>query len=303
MAQAVFRDFSQQLVIIVLMKRMRVFLRGVALVGVVCTGFGIFCYTNNDTQLVVTSYQYASEKYTGSEAFRIVQLSDFHNHSLDYSNGDLLEIINDLKPDVIVLTGDFVDDHTSDFSMLESMINAWKAKGIPFFYVDGNHEMHAPDNAKIEHEIFDGWGTNMNEKRLDLGNGIVLSGVRDPGYRKKGEWPTLFVPYEGDVPAQLDALSSGFDASKFNIMLCHRPNLFDLIAAKGYDLTFSGHTHGGQVKIGRWAMASAPWEAYIAGAYSKGLSRLLVNRGLGTSYYLPFRYNCTAEIVLTTITR
>ena len=66
------------------------------MVGVICTGFGLFCYTNNDTQLVVTSYQCTSEKYTGTEAFRIVQLSDFHNHSLDYSNGDLLEKINNL---------------------------------------------------------------------------------------------------------------------------------------------------------------------------------------------------------------
>lgn len=283
------------------MKRIRVFLRGVAFVGVLCTGFGFFCYTNNDLRLIVSAYEYTSDKYTGSEDFRIVQLSDFHNHSLDYSNGDLLGKINELKPNAIVLTGDFIDDHTRDYSMIQNMISAWKAKAIPVFYVDGNHEMHAPENAEKEHAIFDEWGTNMNENRLDLGNGIVLFGVRDPGNRKKGEWPTPFKPYEGDVPAQLETLAGGFDSSKFNIMLCHRPNLFDLIASKGYDLTFSGHTHGGQVRIGNWAVASAPWETYIAGAYTKGISHLLVNRGLGTSYYLPVRFRCTAEIVLTTI--
>jgi uncharacterized protein len=283
------------------MKRMRVFLRGVAAVGIVCTGFGLFCYANNDTKVVVTSYEYESSKYTGSKDFRIVQLSDFHNHSLAYFNGDLLDIIASLNPDMIVLTGDFIDDHTRDYSMIQEMIAAWKSKAIPLFYVDGNHELHAPENAAKEHQIFDTWAVNMNEKRLDLGNGIVLSGVRDPGYRKKGEWPTPFKPYEGDVPAQLNSLAGSFDASKLNIMLCHRPNLFDLIAAKGYDLTFSGHTHGGQIKIGNWAVASAPWEAYVAGAYTKGLSHLYVSRGLGTSYYLPVRYRCTAEIVLTTI--
>ena len=63
----------------------------------------------------------------------------------------------------------------------------------------------------------------------------------------------------------------------------------------------AANLHGGQVKIGNWAVASAFWETYIAGAYTKGFSRLYVNRGLGTSYYLPVRYRCTAEIVLTTI--
>lgn len=71
---SVLRDFFRSLAIIVLMKRMRVFFRGVAMVGIVCTGFGLFCYANNDTQLVVTSYQCVSEKYTGSEAFRIVRI-------------------------------------------------------------------------------------------------------------------------------------------------------------------------------------------------------------------------------------
>lgn len=280
---------------------MRVFLRWVATVGVVCTGFGLFCFANNDTKLTVTSYEYETRKYTGSKDFRIVQLSDFHNHSLSYSNGDLLDIIADLNPDIIVLTGDFIDDQTRDYSMIQQMIASWKSKAIPLFYVDGNHELHAPENALKEHQIFDIWAVNMNEKRLDMGNGIVLSGLRDPGYRKKDELLTPFKPYEGDVPAQLDSLARGFDSSKLNIMLCHRSNLFDLIAAKGYDLTFSGHTHGGQVKIGNWAVASAFWETYIAGAYTKGFSRLYVNRGLGTSYYLPVRYRCTAEIVLTTI--
>src|SRR5574344_1288803 len=152
------------------MKRIRVFLRGVAFVGVLCTGFGFFCYTNNDLRLIVSTYEYTSDKYTGSEDFRIVQLSDFHNHSLDYSNGDLLGKINELKPNAIVLTGDFIDDHTRDYSMIQNMISAWKAKHIPVFYVDGNHEMHAPENAEKEHAILDQWGTNMNEKRLDLGN-------------------------------------------------------------------------------------------------------------------------------------
>jgi len=283
------------------MKKARIIFRTIAVIGVVTTCFGFFYYCNNDDNLNVSSYQCVSEKYTGNEDFRIVQLSDFHNHSLKYSNAELVQQILDLKPHVIVCTGDFIDNHTRDFSMLQNLVASWKEKGIPMYYVDGNHERKAPDEiTNKEHDIFDSWGKNLYKSPVDLKNGIVLSGVRDPGSKKHFEGP-YFKPYEGDVPDQLSELEATFNEAKFNIMLCHRPDLFHLVAKKGYDLTYSGHTHGGQVLLGSWAIAVYPWTEYIAGDYSEGLSRLLVSRGLGTSYNLPVRYHCKAEIVLTTI--
>jgi predicted MPP superfamily phosphohydrolase len=283
------------------MKKTRIVLRAAAVLGVVITCFGFFYYCNNDDNLNVTRYEYLSEKYTGNDDFRIVQLSDFHNHSLKYKNADLVQKILDLKPDVIVCTGDFIDNHTRDYGMMESLAASWKEKGIPMFYVDGNHERKASEEITAkEHQIFDTWGKNLYKTRVDLGNGIVLSGVRDPGSKSHFEGP-YFKPYEGDVPAQLKDLEAGFNAAKFNIMLCHRPDLFYLMVEKGYDLTYSGHTHGGQVILGGWAIAVYPWTEYIGGQYHSGSSSLVVNRGLGTSYNLPIRYRCEAEIVLTTI--
>jgi predicted MPP superfamily phosphohydrolase len=284
------------------MKKLRILIRVVTTLGVVFTGFGFYYYAHNDDSLALASYEVVSKKYKGSKPFRIVQLSDFHNHSLSYSDGDLLEKINALEPDVIVSTGDFIDNHTKDFTMIEAMVASWKAKGIPFYYVDGNHERKAPSEITAkEHEIFNRWGKNLyHEKSIDFGNGVHLSGVRDPAAKGVYEWAYVG-PYEGDVPDQLSLLAPAFDSSSFNILLCHRPDLFDLAEKNGYDLMFAGHTHGGQILLGSWPIALYPWTEYVAGSYTKGASRLLVSRGLGESYNLPVRHNCKAEIVLTTI--
>jgi len=285
------------------MKKLRVFVRGLAIVGVMFTGFGFYYYCHNDDSLALTSYEVVSEKYKGSEEFRIVQLSDFHNHSLKYSDGDLLEKIASLKPNVIVSTGDFIDNHTreEDFRRLETMVADFEKRGIPFYYVDGNHERKAPAEITLrEHTIFDKWGKNLYQKRINFGNGIQLSGVRDPASKGVYEWAYTGV-YEGDVPSQLGLLKESFDANAYNILLCHRPELFDLVEKSAYDLMFAGHTHGGQILMGKWAVAVYPWTKYVAGFYEKGASKLYVSRGLGESYNLPLRHNCAAEIVLTTI--
>jgi predicted MPP superfamily phosphohydrolase len=282
-------------------KKIRIIVRSLAFIGVVFTGFGFYYYSHNDDSLAVTRYDVISAKYTGTKDFKIIQLSDFHNHSLKYSGEDLLEIIAQENPDVIVSTGDFIDNHTRDFSMLEAMVASWEKKGIPFYYVDGNHERKAPKEiTDKEHAIFDRWGKNLNQSKINLGNGIQLYGVRDPAAKGVYEW-AYTGSYEGDVPQQLATLKDGFDASSYNILLCHRPDLFHLAEKNGYDLMFAGHTHGGQILLGKWAVAVYPWTEYVAGSYTKGKSQLLVSRGLGESYNLPVRHNCRAEIVVTTI--
>jgi predicted MPP superfamily phosphohydrolase len=283
------------------MKKSRIVLRILAFLGVVVCSFGFYFYGHNDDSLVITNYIFSTAKYTGTKEFRIVQLSDFHNHSLDYGDEDLLKKIKDLHPDVIVSTGDFIDDHTKDYSVLENMVASWKKEGIAFYYVDGNHERKAREEiTNREHSIFDSWGKNLYQSRVDLGFGLILNGVRDPAARNVREW-SPFQPYQGDIPSQLAVLDKNFDSSKYNIMLCHRPELFDDMVEKGYDLTLSGHTHGGQILVGHWPVAVYPWTEYVAGSYEKKKSQMIVNRGLGTSYNLPVRHNCNPEIVLITI--
>jgi predicted MPP superfamily phosphohydrolase len=76
-----------------------------------------------------------------------------------------------------------------------------------------------------------------------------------------------------------------------------------LVEKEGYDVTLSGHTHGGQILLGNWPVAVYPWTQYVAGTYESDGKTLVVSKGLGTSYYLPVRYHCQAELVLLTIKR
>lgn len=283
------------------MKALKVIVRTAAILGVIVSTFGLYYYTHSSDNLTVSSYVYESSKYTGSKDLKIIVLSDFHNHSLKYANKELLPAIDEQQPDLIFCTGDFIDNHTKDYSMLESMVSHWEEKKIPFYFVEGNHEMYAPEkiSAKALQIFKDHGGYYLSESRLELQNNVVLSGIRDPG-KNHDDGPYL-VNNVGDVPAQLKKLESGFSSTKLNIMLCHRPDLFNLIYRKGYDLTFSGHTHGGQILMGKMPLAVYPWTEYVGGRYERENSTMIVSRGLGNSYNLPVRYRCDCEIVVVTI--
>jgi predicted MPP superfamily phosphohydrolase len=283
------------------MKKWKLTIRILSFLGVVFTSFGLYFYTHNDNSLHLSYYTMTTKKYSGTAAFKVVQLSDLHNHSLAYDNGSIPTLISDLHPDALVLTGDFIDDHTRDYSWLESLGKSFKAFSIPVLYVDGNHERKAPSEiTEKEHVIFETYGfKNLNKSRFDCKNGIVFSGLQDPGKNHRyGYDGTSGV---GDVPEQLEALKTGFDSNNLNVMLCHRPDLFGLVSDQSYDLMFSGHTHGGQIVLGHWAVANAPWTKYIAGEYERNGAKLIVSRGLGESYNLPVRYHCPAELTVTTI--
>lgn len=91
------------------------------------------------------------------------------------------------------------------------------------------------------------------------------------------------------------------DDSVFQILLSHRPELFDLYADKNIDLIFSGHAHGGQFRIpcvgGLVAPDQGLFPEYTSGAYTQNQSTLIVSRGLGNSI-IPIRIFNRPEIVL-----
>lgn len=263
------------------MRKLKILIRSICLLGVLFCIVGVTFYVQNDDKLSISYYACSSKKYLGNSDFKILQLSDLHNHPIRYSNASLTQEIESLEPDVIVCTGDFIDDHTRDYSELKELGECFERMNVSVFYVDGNHERKAPPSiVNEEHRIFaDHHFKNLCGLRFDFKNGLVFSGLLDPGVNHRyGYDGTSGV---GDIPEQLEALKKDFDGSKFNVMLCHRPDYFGLISDQGYDLTFSGHTHGGQILIGNWAVANLPWTKYIAGEYERNDKKLIVSRGLG----------------------
>jgi uncharacterized protein len=261
---------------------------------------------NNTDHLNVTAYAYASSKIPqNTDGYKIVQLSDFHNHSLYYDGESLLDKIDESEPDAVVCTGDMIDSHTGmrDFTALETMFSHFQNKGYPVYFVSGNHEAIAPYRIRFSfYDILSDNGVvNLEGKRITLAPGLTLSGVRDPAWTSSD---FLIFRNEGDVPTQLTALDEGMDGQNVNVLLSHRPELFDLYQEHQYDVTFSGHTHGGQINfLSSIAVANQFPAKYVAGRYDENASTLIISRGLGYSHYVPYRYGCDAEITVTTFAR
>jgi hypothetical protein len=180
------------------------------------------------------------------------------------------EIANSMRPDLIVLTGDFV---TWDPSVQTNVVRALSVLDAPYgvFGCLGNHEAWTDTKDSIP-DLFDEAGIRILRDEL---HPIVVSRrhVNLIGIEPDYGWTTREVPEDllfPDDPA---------------ILLSHYPTVFDHAAANGIDLMLSGHTHGGQVKLDFVSREIAPRllnTPYVEGWYAKGESRLYVNRGIGT---------------------
>jgi predicted MPP superfamily phosphohydrolase len=277
-------------------------LRVAAVLALAGSSLSLFFFTHTTDELSVSEYTVSSSKLR--QRYTIVQLSDFHNHSLDYANANLLDAIDSYAPDLVVSTGDLIDNHTTDenFRNLRTLFNHCADKKYPVYYVSGNHEAVAKGAlAQDCFTLMDEAGARKVEGlHAKIGNDFYVSGIRDPYYVQK-ENGYIFDKKEGDIPEQLDRLEEGYSASSFNLLLAHEPEFFPLFKERGYDLTLAGHTHGGQCKIGSWHALTwgIPYPHYIEGKYEEEGKTLIVSRGLGYSYSYPARYHCDCDLVVT----
>lgn len=227
------------------------------------------------------------------DGFVIAQISDLHNAQFGENNRDLLRLLSDTKPDLIVITGDLVDSrHTDEDS---AVAFAKEVSSVaPCYYVTGNHEAWLSHYSTLETRLTEAGITVLRNSALSLdrdGQSIVLAGVDDPAFF--GEVRFL---------QKLEDLSP----ENFCILLSHRPEYFDYYCQAGFDLVLSGHAHGGQFRIPFLGGLVAPGQGffpeYDGGIYTSGTTTMAVSRGLGNSI-LPIRLNNPPEILLITLVR
>ncbi|MDY6952932.1 MAG: metallophosphoesterase [Thermodesulfobacteriota bacterium] len=231
---------------------------------------------------------------------KIVQLTDFHAGPFISFEAisHVVSAANALKPDLIVLTGDYVNHNPAYIHGCVSLLDDLKAPaGV--FGVYGNHDHYTGIGAMKEafskthlSMLSDGRGTAKGlEGRLNI------IGVEDPvsGWATDARFSTLAKISGLVVPGQ------------FNLLLSHRPGIFKTSQDWHVPLTLSGHTHGGQVIVpapgGRGFSLASFFVTYTHGLYeSKPDSqvRLYVSRGIGT-IVAPVRLFCPPEIVEITL--
>lgn len=217
--------------------------------------------------------------------FRIAQLSDIHIGPFMGENEirKYVQIANELKPDLMVITGDYV---TWDPSTQKAVVNALRGLKAPFgvFGCLGNHELWTGTEDSIT-LLFEQAGIRiLRQARVPITNAGEFVNLIGIDYAARGRaFPDLDKLAARGVP---------------NILLSHNPNTFDRAAAAGIDFSLAGHTHGGQVALEFVSPKIAPSRLitpYVAGWFEKAGGQLYVNRGIGT-IGVPIRVGAPPEI-------
>ena len=230
--------------------------------------------------------------------FRIAQVSDLHNAEFGKNNAELLKLLSESRPDIIVITGDFIDAQHADVEIALCFARE-SVKIAPVYYVTGNHEAASPQYDTLKAGLEAAGVIVLEDETVYIERGgetISLLGLADPDFTIRGD---MF----GEVPAMASTKLKNLidDESGYTILLSHRPELFETYMDGGIDLVFSGHAHGGQFRLpfigGLVAPNQGMFPKYDAGLYTDGGTSMVVSRGIGNSI-IPFRFNNRPEIVL-----
>ncbi|HHU69717.1 MAG TPA: metallophosphoesterase [Thermoanaerobacterales bacterium] len=271
--------------------------RMIHIVVVIIAIISIFCLWQNNA-ITTTEINYCNNKIPdGFNGYRIVHISDLHNKKFGKNQERLLREIRAVSPDIIVVTGDLIDRRKYDLDTAMVFING-VVKIAPVYYVSGNHEAWSGDYKNISNNLLSCGVQILDDNKVELikgGGKIEILGVSDPDFLTSDY---MYGTNSSKLKEHLKRLS---DDSVFQILLSHRPELFDLYADKNIDLIFSGHAHGGQFRIpcvgGLVAPDQGLFPEYTSGAYTQNQSTLIVSRGLGNSI-IPIRIFNRPEIVL-----
>ena len=233
----------------------------------------------------------------GFDGFKIVQLGDLHGSEFGRDNARLIKAVAQEEPDIIALTGDFLDEGKAgqELPALEALVKEL-VKLAPVYFVSGNHDWA----SGAAPELFETLGAaGVNCLRNDFvylergGDVLVLGGVDDPNGPADMETPDEFI-------SRLRSEAPG----AFTLLLAHRAYWAERFADLDVDLILCGHTHGGIVRLpflgGVAGTNFALFPEYDAGLFETGAYKLYISRGLGNSVPLP-RFLNTPELVSITL--
>lgn len=239
------------------------------------------------------------------DGYRLVQITDFHLGSFPPGNDFVQKVVdatNNEEPDMILFTGDLVNNQASEVEpYLDTLGQLHASDGI--YSIWGNHDYceygnnHSIGALKRNRRMLYGyqeslgWHQLMNEHHV-VSHGmasIAVIGVENPGQP----------PFTNR--SNLKKAMKGLNPDMFKILLSHDPHHWRReVVGKKIQLTLAGHTHAGQLKIGKWTPARMAFKEW-GGAYRIGEQMLYVSAGIGGSF--PFRLGAWPELTVITLKR
>ncbi|MBZ4655211.1 MAG: phosphoesterase [Peptococcaceae bacterium] len=263
-------------------------------------GLTIFCIYQNNS-IVIAKSIYSNSKIPGDfDGFTIVHISDLHNKMFGDDQAEILNKVGSLSPDIIVVTGDLIDRRKYNLDIAMAFVSE-AVKIAPVYYVSGNHEAWSGKFPLIKQSLIDAGVRVLDDTAAELSRGkstIHIMGLADPDFLASNY---IDGTNTSKMTEQLDQWATD---EKFKILLSHRPELFDLYCENKIDLVFTGHAHGGQIRIPLIGGLVAPdqgiFPRYTSGSYRKDSTTMFVSRGLGNSIF-PIRIFNRPEIVAVTL--
>lgn len=321
------------------MKRYKKIIAGVA--ALVLSGY--FLYKQNNDLEISTYEFCDNKIPEAFDGFKILQISDLHSKSFGKDNRDLISAVNSQDPDIIVVTGDiyysYKDRIEESIRVLRKLARdypvyfvsgnheqrdhnfkihmSWlKTYGIKIIDNDFEEIETCTDNQDVQFEKSENVKEFENAKKDKNAQNysdtemikdsekrdnkktekIAICGLKDPSFYRK---PLRYVIFE----QKAKSLRKKIPKDMFTILLSHRQHLIDIYADAGYDLIFSGHAHGGQMRffgIGLIAPNEGFFPYYTGGVYKQKKATLVVSRGLGRTVFFTRLFN-KPEIVVVSL--
>jgi len=266
--------------------------------GVLVLALIVFSLLVLDSSIVViTEYIIESAKIPlAFDGFKIVQISDFHDRKIsEYDDMSIAEQIANVEPDIIVITGDLIDERTKNLDNIYAVFSELDA--YPIYYENGNHDIRSP--------MYLDWLTMMDELGIvDVSGSKVTLTRGDDTISLIGIEQTYVDDVwgldneENAISGHIEPLLS--ESDQFRLLLSHHPNFYQEASDLGIDMMLSGHFHGGHIQIFGWTPLNWFDPYYKGGSFDiEGMS-LIVSKGVGDGF-IPIRIGCDAEIVAITL--
>ena len=247
----------------------------------------------------LTEYNLTTDKIN-NESYSIVWISDIHYGTVQNPQlvKESISKINDLKPDMVVLGGDIVDERTSKEDMNEIFKELGKINSTyGTYYIFGNHDTqpYSTDyengnrtfsDEELNKTITDNGIIILNDEKTPINNDIVLVG------RSDAQW-------DGEKNRiDIGKILNESDLSKYVVVLDHQPIKYKENSQQCADLQISGHTHGGQVFP--FSIFEGLMGNLVYGKFHFGNMELIVSSGL-TGWGWSMRNEAKCEYVLINI--
>lgn len=268
------------------------------LIAVCMSCIGLICLNLILSQKYISVTRYIYENPQINQRFKTVHLTDLHNYQFGAENYRLVQKVAKEEPNVIFLTGDMLngDEDRTDILMrlIENLVQI-----APVYASLGNHEieyMERIGNKKLLDKMEQAGATVLDKEYLDIeinGQEVRLGGIY--GY--------VLAPAERE-DAEQRFMEEFQNTDRFKILLSHMPEGLLLWKSMEYwdvDLVFSGHVHGGQVRLpfvgGLYDPEEGYFPTYTKGKFECGNGTMILSAGLGSSRGIP-RVNNLPELVV-----